>query len=51
MKLDTEQQRQILLQLIDQATFPGSAIEVVMSLKQAVRAAALETDDPQEERA
>lgn len=39
MKLDNEQQRTLLLQLIDQAQFPGSARKVVFELGQAIETA------------
>lgn len=39
MKLDSEQQRQILLQLIDSAQFPGSARKIVNELANAIERA------------
>jgi hypothetical protein len=39
MTLDSEQQRQILLQLIQNATFPGAALDLVYDLKQRIAAA------------
>lgn len=42
MKLDNEQQRKILLQLIDNAQFPGSARKVVNDLATAIETAEVE---------
>ncbi len=36
MVIDKESHRAALLQLLDQATFPGSAIEAVWELKQSI---------------
>lgn len=50
MTLDTEQQRELLLQLIAQATFPGAAIEVVYDLKKAIAEADTAFEPRQDER-
>lgn len=42
MKLDNEQQRKILIQLIDSATFPGHAREMVTELGRAIAGADIE---------
>lgn len=42
MKLDNEQQRQFLLELIQQVTFPGNLLDLAYSVKQAVKTADLE---------
>lgn len=41
MILENEQQRQFLLALIDQANFPGTAVEFVAAMKEAIRSAAV----------
>lgn len=41
MTLDSEQQRHLLLQLLAQATFPGSVVEIVFDLKKALETAAI----------
>jgi hypothetical protein len=46
MKLDSEQQRQILLQLIDNTQFPGKARRLVIELSQAIETA--EIEEPQD---
>lgn len=45
MTLDNEQQRTILLQLIDAANVPGKAIEQVMAIKVAISIAQI-TEKP-----
>jgi hypothetical protein len=42
MKLDNEEQRQILLQLIAAASVPGSAVEKVAELKRVIAQAELD---------
>lgn len=42
MTLDNEQQRQLLLELIKQVNFPGSAIELAYDLKRAISNASVE---------
>jgi len=49
MTLDNEQQRSIILELIDKAQFPGHAIEMVAEFKSAVIAAPIH--QPQEKEA
>lgn len=44
MTLDEEGDRAILLQLLEQAVFPGKFAETVVRLKQAVREAAVEEE-------
>lgn len=46
MTLDNEQQRAILLQLIESATIPVKAIDIILQLKAAIRQAAVETKIP-----
>lgn len=46
MKIDTEDQRGLLLQLIAAATFPGTAIDTVYALKQAVFNAGIDRPSP-----
>lgn len=43
MTLDEEDDRQILLQLIDQAAFSGRVAEIVVRLKNAIRDAKVES--------
>ena len=45
MVLDKEEQRKILLELINSATFPGQFAEEVVALKQAVTNATVETKE------
>lgn len=44
MVLDKEEHREILLQLISKAAFPGEFAEVVVELKTSIREAALPTN-------
>lgn len=46
MVLDTEEQRQILLQLVNSATFPGSVADKVFYLKNALDAATIGVEEP-----
>jgi hypothetical protein len=39
MILDNEQQRNIILELVDRAQFPGSAIDIIADFKRAVKEA------------
>lgn len=48
MKLDTERQRKILLDLIAAASLPGAAIDEVFALKQAIKSAELEPESKDE---
>lgn len=41
MTLDKDEHKQILLQLIDKATFPGEFAEAVVELKKSVREASI----------
>lgn len=45
MTLDKERHRKVLLELIDTATFPGIALDVVLELRNAIRDATA-TDSP-----
>lgn len=45
MTLDQEEDRTILLQLLDQAAFPGKFAETVVRLKASVRNATVEAKD------
>lgn len=44
MILDNEQQRALLLELLQQANFPGKAIDVVYDLKKALQNASILED-------
>lgn len=44
MKLDTEQDRQVLLDLIGKATVPGSAVFVIADLVQRIQGAEVESE-------
>lgn len=48
MKLDNEQQRQILLQLIDAAQFPGTARKIINELAEAIETAEIEAQPEQD---
>jgi len=39
MKLDSEQQRELLYRIIESTTFPGSIVEIVVQLKSRIRQA------------
>jgi len=42
MKLDNEQDRQLLLGLINQSTIPGAAVKVIAGLVQRIESAEIE---------
>ena len=42
MKLDSEQQRELLYRIIELATFPGNIVEIIVQLKASIRQAELE---------
>ena len=42
MKLDSEQQRELLYRIIESATFPGNMVEIIVQLKASIRQAELE---------
>lgn len=42
MKLDSEDQREILLKLINAASIPGNAVELIYELLKAVKSAEIE---------
>jgi hypothetical protein len=46
MKLDNEEQRSLLLQLLDMATFPGAARKAVYELGAAIETAGIESEAP-----
>lgn len=48
MTLDNQEQQAILLQLLDQAQFQGSAVEAVYSLKRALTSARIQGPNEQE---
>ena len=48
MKLDTERQRAILIEMINVATFPGKHAEEVADLKRALSTAELEPTDSED---
>ena len=39
MKLDSEQQRELLYRIIESTTFPGNIVEIVVQLKTQIRQA------------
>ena len=46
MILDNKEQAQFILEMIDQINFPGKILEKAYELKQAVKTAKIETNDP-----
>ena len=42
MKLDSEQQRELLYRIIESTTFPGNMVEIIVKLKASIRQAELE---------
>jgi len=49
MKLDNEEQRTVLLQLLDSTSFPGAARKIIHALGEAIETAGIEIESTDEE--